>query len=534
MIDPIFHFPSEERLVSIMHRPFRALPALLLAVLLTAFFLSPPPVWAAADPDFKVVGYVPSWRSSRFSAIPYDQVTHLNYAFAIPTAEGGLLPLECPQALRALLRTARQKGVKVLLSVGGWSHNGALLAPVFAAATATPARRQALAGAIITMCEEYGFDGVDMDWEHPRLSDGTYRQYEALMLDLSQMLRARGKLLTSAVICGVSPEGAVYPDAAAHTDRVLQAVDWVHVMAYDGGEGERHSPYSFAVHTGDYWHRTRGLPREKVVLGLPFYGRPGGTAYADLLAAVPEAHQQDRVSYQGREIWYNSPDTIARKTRYALDTLGGVMVWEITQDTAAPDQSLLSAITRTIRGRPFDDVLPSDWYWKEVTAAWEAGLMRGTGGRTFSPGRTLTLAEAVALAARLHDRFHNGSDTLSPGPLWYRPYLDYALEQDILPALPAPETLNSPVTRAGFALLLDRALPPSALPEINTVKRIPDLPEHLSAGPAVYRLYRAGILAGTDAAGSFLPERTLTRAEAAALAVRMADPARRVAFPPLI
>ena len=139
------------------------------------------------------------------------------------------------------------------------------------------------------------------------------------------------------------------------------------------------------------------------------------------------------------------------------------MVWEMTQDTAAPDQSLLSAITRTIRGRPFDDVLPSDWYWKEVTAAWDAGLMRGTGGRTFSPGRTLTLAEAVALTARLHDRFHNGSDTLSPGPLWYRPYLDYALEQDILPALPAPETLNSPVTRAGFALLLDRA-PPSLCP----------------------------------------------------------------------
>ena len=57
--------------------------------------------------------------------------------------------------------------------MGGWSHNGALLAPVFAAATATPARRQALAGAILAMCEEYGFDGVDMDWEHPRLSDGS-------------------------------------------------------------------------------------------------------------------------------------------------------------------------------------------------------------------------------------------------------------------------------------------------------------------------------------------------------------------------
>ncbi|MBS5133908.1 MAG: hypothetical protein KHZ05_00465 [Oscillospiraceae bacterium] len=114
--------------------------ALLLA-LFTAFSLVSPGLEAAGGTSSqkKVVSYVPYWRSGYFSQIPYDQVTHLNYAFAIPTAEGGLRPLENAQAARQLIQTAHQKGVKVLLAVGGWSYNGVVLEPTFAAATATEA-----------------------------------------------------------------------------------------------------------------------------------------------------------------------------------------------------------------------------------------------------------------------------------------------------------------------------------------------------------------------------------------------------------
>lgn len=155
-----------------------------------------------SDSDFKVVAYYPSWRpDSQRSKLQYDIVTHINYAFAIPTQDGGLKPLENASGAKKLIGEAHANGVKVLLAVGGWSDQDVLLEPVFASATATTAKRSRLVNEIVAMCDQYGFDGVDIDWEYPRTS-GTYRQYEQLLSALSQRLHAQGKLLTTAVIGG--------------------------------------------------------------------------------------------------------------------------------------------------------------------------------------------------------------------------------------------------------------------------------------------------------------------------------------------
>ncbi|MDO5602706.1 MAG: glycosyl hydrolase family 18 protein [Oscillospiraceae bacterium] len=298
-----------------------------------------------SDTDtFKVVGYYPSWKPDGLGKVDFNVLTHLNYAFAIPTADGGLLPLENGDTAKQLIEAAHKNGVRVSIAVGGWSYNDIPLEPTFISATDTPEKRKKFVDAIIALCDEYGFDGVDMDWEHPRVDGTSASQYEALMLELSQRLHAEGRLLTSAVISGATPDGNIYYDAAAHTNAVLNAVDWINVMAYDGGDGERHSGYDFAVACGVYWHETRGLPSEKVVLGVPFYARPSWAAYDDILAAVPTAGQSDIADYNGMQVYYNGVDTIQKKTRYAKGNLGGIMIWEVTQDTADRSQSLLAAI----------------------------------------------------------------------------------------------------------------------------------------------------------------------------------------------
>lgn len=298
--------------------------------------------------DFKVVGYYPSWKPDKLQFVDFGVVTHVCYAFAIPTAEGGLRDLENPETARTLIRSAHENGAKALLSVGGWSYNDVPLEGVFLEATPDEARLTRFVESILAMCEEYGFDGVDMDWEHPRVDGTSARQYEALMLALSDRLHAEGKLLTAAVLSGATADGNVYYDAAAHSNAVLNALDFINVMAYDGGDGERHSPYQFAVDCGRYWKETRGLPAHKVVLGLPFYARPSWADYGAILAAVPESYGSDHVLYNGMEVYYNGVGTIREKTRYALETLGGVMIWELTQDTSDRSKSLLQAIGDTL------------------------------------------------------------------------------------------------------------------------------------------------------------------------------------------
>ena len=221
-----------------------------------------------------MVGYFPSRKPEAADALRYDVLTHVVYAFAIPTADGGLRPLEHLVTARAILRDVHAVGVQVLVAVGGWSYNDTPLEAASVSAT--------------------------------------------------------GKVLTSAVLSGATADGNVYYDEAAHSDAVLEAVDWIHVMAYDGGDGPCHSPYDFAVRSAEYWRDTRGVPAEQVVLGVPFYAWPGWAGYGDILAAVPDAWRGDTALYQGMEVWYNGPDTVRGKTRYALDGLGGVMIWAVT------------------------------------------------------------------------------------------------------------------------------------------------------------------------------------------------------------
>ncbi|MDO5147754.1 MAG: glycosyl hydrolase family 18 protein [Eubacteriales bacterium] len=299
--------------------------------------------------NFRVIGYFPSWKPGEVEKVRFDVLTHVIYAFAIPTARGGLMPLENPGTAQELIWEAHRSGKKVLLAVGGWSYNGTPLENTFVSATATASKRKGLVKSIMRTVQKYGFDGVDMDWEHPRKDTSSEKQYEELMLLLAKKLHRQGKILTSAVLSGATPDGGIYYDAAAHTDRVLGAVDWIHVMAYDGGDGKRHSSVAFAKASARYWRKTRKLAAKKVVLGVPFYARPGWVSYGELVNSNPKAKSKSHVTYRGMDVWYNGVPDIKKKTKYAMKNLGGIMIWEVTQDSVQPAKSLQTAIKKMIR-----------------------------------------------------------------------------------------------------------------------------------------------------------------------------------------
>ena len=178
---------------------------------------------------------------------------------------------------------------------------------------------------------------------------------------------------------------------------------------------------------------------------------------------------------------------------------------------------------------PFSDVEPDDWFYGHVKSAYDLGIMTGKGDGIFAPLGVVSLAEAAAMAARLHSDYIGDYHDFSGGMPWYAPAVEYAAAQGIIQEGDFSNYLV-PATRAQFAYILSRALPSDALEEVNTVEdnSLPDVRMGDPYAQNIYLLYRAGIISGRDARGAFSPSSTLTRAEAAGIVSRIADAGLRV------
>jgi hypothetical protein len=215
-----------------------------------------------------------------------------------------------------------------MISVGGWNDGNDSAFEVLASSAGG---RTNFTNNMINFVNQYDLDGVDIDWEYPDVG-ASANNYTALMGQLSSAMHSRGKLLTAAVIA---------TNGGGVQNAVFGYVDFLNLMAYDGGDGAGHSPYQYAVYSINYW-KGRGLPASKMNLGVPFYARPSWASYAELLAAgcSPDS---DTCFYQGTTDYYNGRPTIRRKTDLAIQQAGGVMYWEDSQDVR-DSRSLHSAI----------------------------------------------------------------------------------------------------------------------------------------------------------------------------------------------
>lgn len=299
--------------------------------------------------DFRIIAYTTAWSDLEPDSIRYDLLTHINYSFLIPAPDGSLEPLDDPARLQSVVKNAHEAEVEVFISIGGWNlGDGGGVDTRFELLAADPASRSAFIGNVVNFVETYQLDGVDMDWEYPdaRTNSGQSKpsseHFYDLMLELNAALEQSGKQLTMAVVGANERIGAGIPS------KVFDVVDWVNIMAYDKPGGGHHSSYEHAVECLDYWIGKRGLPEEKAVLGLPFYGKYPGTDYRVLVKMDPEAPEKDRVN----DILYNGPETMRAKTRLAMERASGVMFWELAADVRDPEISLLKAINDEVKEQP--------------------------------------------------------------------------------------------------------------------------------------------------------------------------------------
>ena len=292
---------------------------------------------AALPPGFKNVGYLPYWAGG-VNTVQYNRLSHINYAFAQPNSDGSIQPVPNASKLQSLVSTAHQWGVKVLISFGGGTDDSA-----FEALAGNATGRAAFVNATVSLLGSYGLDGADIDWEYPEVGQSS-ANFTQLMSQLSAALHARGKLLTAAVV------------SDGNTQRIQNAVfplvDFLNIMTYDGGSP--HANYDWTISFVQRW-KDRGLPAAKTVVGVPFYSRPVAYSFAQLVAIDPANAFRDCTTVNGTQVCYNGVPTVQRKTQWAMANAGGIMSWELSQDTTGPF-SLITTIDQATSSVPYGPI----------------------------------------------------------------------------------------------------------------------------------------------------------------------------------
>lgn len=319
---------------------------------------------APAPLNFPVIGYFPSYRSvTEYPDVTFKMCNVVCYAFAnINTSS--TIDIASPSVFSALYTKAKANGSKVFLSVNASSEN-------FKTMGQSASNRLVFINDIMAKLRQYALDGVDLDYEYPKTTDGTDTMFALLTKQLSDSLHVDSKYYLSAAITPGLYAGNIRDGIKTET---FNYIDLFNIMVYDDFTTEaaypykQHSPYSMAVTCLNYWINTRGMPQQKAVLGIPAYGRNSGAkqiaaSYKTILSTGTQlgptpinlsdsATLTNATTGATYTTYYNGINTVKRKTDYAKLNAGGIMFWEIAQDTPGDANSLIRAANEAL-GRSF-------------------------------------------------------------------------------------------------------------------------------------------------------------------------------------
>ena len=313
------------------------LKVFILIHVLSFYFLSV----RAQKSGFKIVGYYSLHSALENSKnVHLNRLTHVNLWFFNPDTLGNFTG--DLSALKSFVNRAHRKNVKVLFSIGGGGDH-----PYYHSLLKTGTRENFINNLLAEVLK-YNIDGIDVDLEGSDIDEN----YESFVMELARALKSQNKLITAAI-------AVYYKDQLS--DNVLAQYDFVNIMCYDRTGPWRpenpgpHSTYAHAVEDLDYFGTVRNIPRQKMTLGVPFYGYGFGPQisspvismdYREIVSSFPGSESKDRWDMTGGKIiYYNGIPTIMKKTDLAKEKAGGIMIWQIEGD-ARGSKSLLKAINK--------------------------------------------------------------------------------------------------------------------------------------------------------------------------------------------
>ena len=323
------------------------------------------------------------------SALPdVSLLTHINYAhgrFANPsTGDGGIVIAKTDLMKKVIALKSKNPKLKVMLMIGGWGMN----ADGFSMMARDPQKRTQFCKSVKQHLDNYGLDGVDIDWEYPTYSaEGTgadpsdTKNFNLVLAELRETI-GTGKIISFA-----SSSSAKYVDWAT----AIKYIDYVNVMTYDMGAAPKaHNSPLYRSNTFNQTscdesinkHVAAGIPLDRMNLGVPFYGKseknPTVKVYEyevkyNEMASILEKnyYAKNKTDVTGKNIrkWdnvakvpylvdteghillvYDDPESAACKGEYVVKKkLLGAMLWEYRHDDS--DQSMLKALVKGIYGK---------------------------------------------------------------------------------------------------------------------------------------------------------------------------------------
>lgn len=298
---------------------------------------------------FRIIGYYSfkaaltvnaGGKDSSGYQIPFDKLTHINLWFVNPDSLGNFS--QNFSGLESFIKTAHKHQIKVLFSIGGGSRQSQYHTLL------QDKHRSLLVQKLVEITRLYNLDGIDVDLEGSDIDEN----YEKFVTELSTALKAHNKLITAAI-------AVYYKDQLS--DKALAQYDFVNIMSYDRtgpwnpDKPGPHSTYEHAVEDLTYFGKERAIPKQKMTLGLPFYGYGYGkglTATSMDFKQIQESFPTSELANEwampdGRTVYYNGIEVIKQKTKLAQQKASGIMIWQLTGDASGPF-SLLDAVYNTV------------------------------------------------------------------------------------------------------------------------------------------------------------------------------------------
>ncbi|TDS97137.1 chitinase [Rahnella sp. BIGb0236] len=366
----------------------------------------------------KVIGYFPEWgvyEAHNFftpDKVDYSGLTHLNYGFAV--VKDGVVTMhdtdKAPGLIKDLDKRTEAANVAHMISVGGWNNSQE---GVFEAATVTDAGLEKLANSMVSYMAQWNFDGLDIDWEYPD-TEAEKNQFTKLLQSLRTKLDAQGKKddkyyqLSAAVTTNHNNIQFINPAVTA------PLLDSVNVMAYDiHGAFDPLTGHNAPLYENSHdedkdlnvadtmsaYVNTWQVPKAKLMMGIPYYGRgwghvpgteliPGLPGMFNTGAATVKGAWDDADQLTGTNPWYvlkqklntgeytrywdseshvpylysettqefltyDDPQSIREKVDYINEQgFGGAILWDISGDT--PEHEL-GNIVKEVKNTPLPD-----------------------------------------------------------------------------------------------------------------------------------------------------------------------------------